>query len=116
MKRSIVLALAALSGGLAIYLLLRIPGWHHKSIVLSWLVYSLPDGLWAFAYALLISSIWANSRTRVRSFWLASIPVPVLGFELAQKSGMIPGTYDPVDLIFCSVGIVAGILAGKLKS
>lgn len=128
MKGKIILALVALFAGGAIYLLLRDPvppifqwiqlrnpGWLSGSTPPSWLNYSVPDGLWAFAYALLISSIWSGSPTRTRIIWLLSIPLFVLGFEFTQLLGFIPGTFCPVDLAFCTAGLVLGIFVGDLK-
>ena len=55
-----------------------------RPLVPEWIVYSLPDGLWAFAYALLITVIWSGSKTWLRYLWLASIPLLVLGYEILQ--------------------------------
>ena len=76
----------------------------------DWLLYSLPDGLWAFAYALLITGIWAGSSSPLRFFWYASIPVLILGFEFLQALEMIPGTFSITDLIFSMGGIGMGII------
>ena len=128
MKRKLLLATAAILGGSAIYLLLRPrellffqwiglrdPGWLSRFTLPDWIIYSLPDGLWAFACALLISALWSDSRTRLRIFWLAVIPVFVLGFECSQLLPQIPGTFDPVDIAFCCAGLVLGICIGDLK-
>jgi len=60
----------------------------------EWFVYSLPNALWAFAYALLITGIWSDSRSWLRYFWMASIPFLVLGFEILQIPGIISGTFE----------------------
>jgi len=78
----------------------------------EWIVFSLPNGLWAFAYALIITGIWAGSKSWLRIFWMASIPVLVLGFELLQLTGTIPGIFCVHDMAFGIAGLIIGILAG----
>jgi hypothetical protein len=81
----------------------------------EWIVYSLPNGLWAFAYALLITRIWTGSKSGFRYFWIASIPVLVLGFEILQFIGTIPGTFCFQDIALGIAGITIGSILG-LKS
>lgn len=75
-----------------------------------WFVYSLPNGLWAFAYTLIILIIWKGSSSYVRYFWHLSIPVLVFGFELLQLTGNLPGTFCPYDLTWGAMGITVGSL------
>lgn len=75
----------------------------------DWFLYSLPNGLWAFAYALLISYIWAGRTSWLKYFWFASIPILVLGFEGLQGLGLSRGTFSLLDIIFGLSGISAGI-------
>jgi len=78
----------------------------------EWIVFSLPNGLWAFAYSLLITGIWAGSKSWLLIFWMASIPVLVLGFELLQLTGTLPGIFCIHDIAFGIAGLIIGILAG----
>ena len=82
----------------------------------EWFVYSLPNGLWAFAYALLITSIWSGSNSWLKFFWMASIPLLVLGFEIVQYAGLIPGTFCIQDIAFGLLGLVLGIFIGTKKT
>jgi len=89
----------------------------HRSVSLSqflpeWIVFSLPDGLWAFAYALLITVIWAGSKSQIKIFWMASIPVLVLGFEILQFTGTLPGVFCMQDMAFGIAGMIIGIFTG----
>jgi len=77
-----------------------------------WFRYALPDGLWAFAYALLISAIWSGSTSRLRWFWMISIPVLILGFEFAQLTSLVSGTFCLLDLSFSTAGLVLGVFLG----
>lgn len=52
-----------------------------------WILYSLPNGLWAFAYTLIIMYLWTRSKSLMKYFWFGSIPVLVFGFEILQLIG-----------------------------
>ena len=79
----------------------------------EWIVFSLPNGLWAFAYALIITKIWSGSKSWLKYFWMASIPVVVLGFEILQYAGIIRGTFCIQDIAFGVAGLIIGILVGN---
>ncbi len=78
-----------------------------------WIIDSLPDGLWAFGYAVIITGIWSGSSSRVKYFWLALVPILVLGFELMQYYGLLYGTFCMQDILLSLAGIAAGYFAGK---
>jgi len=132
---NIILCTAALMLGGIIYLLFRpseilflkwiqtagLDNWfslaRQKSLSLNlhlpeWIVFSLPNGFWAFAYALLITCVWSGSKSWLRYFWMASIPILVLGFEILQFTGTIPGTFCMQDLALGMAGIITGIIVG----
>lgn len=79
----------------------------------EWIVFSLPNGLWAFAYALLITGIWSGSKSWLRYLWMTSIPLLVLGYEFLQYPGIIPGTFCIQDIILGTAGLITGVLTGK---
>lgn len=78
----------------------------------GWVVYSLPNGLWAFSYALLITAIWSDSKSWLKYIWMASIPVLVLGFEILQLTGFIPGTFSLQDMALGIAGLIGGVIVG----
>jgi hypothetical protein len=73
-----------------------------------WIVFSLPNGLWAFAYSWLILEIWKYSRSKIRYFWYATIPVLIFGCEFLQHAGKLPGTFCWQDMISGALGILSG--------
>ena len=81
----------------------------------DWIIYSLPNGLWAFAYALLITTIWSGSISSIKYLWLASMPVLVLGFEFMQYPGIIPGTFCMQDIALGLAGLSLGIFIGTIN-
>ena len=84
----------------------------------AWFVYSLPNGLWAFAYTTMICSLWAGSRSKWRYAWYATIPLLVFGFELLQLTDLIAGTFCWIDIAFGAGGmaISSGIFAHCLQT
>jgi hypothetical protein len=80
----------------------------------EWIVYSLPNGLWAFAYASLITMIWGKSKSWLKYLWMASIPVFVLGYEVLQYAMIIPGTFSIQDMVFGIAGLIIGIIVGSI--
>jgi hypothetical protein len=75
-----------------------------------WIIFSLPDGLWAFAYSMLITNIWIDSKSRARYFWMANILIFILGFEILQYLGILNGTFCIQDLILEMAGAIFGFL------
>lgn len=62
------------------------------------IIFSLPDGLWAMSYTMLIFHL-RNDKTFKTLIW--SILIPVIGVlsEIGQLYYLIPGTFDIIDLI-----------------
>jgi hypothetical protein len=125
-------ALAVIAGGL-IYILFRpsepvffnwfntlgFEGWfsaiRDKSLFIGyflpdWIVYSLPNGLWAFGYTSIVLCIWTGSNSVLKYFWFLTIPVLVFGFELLQLRGNLHGTFCLNDIIWSAIGIAIGCL------
>ena len=75
----------------------------------SWLVYSLPDGLWLFSYIILMGAIWAFD---MRQSLLCSAPLIVIaiGSEVLQLPHIVRGTFDVIDLLCYIAGSVSGII------
>lgn len=66
----------------------------------DWAVFSLPFGLWLFALVLAVRD------TR----WIPAALALGIGSELAQLPGLMPGTFDPVDLFVLAACGAAGLL------
>ncbi len=75
----------------------------------SWVVYSLPDGLWMFSYYLIIGALWDFELKKC--WWLLAIlPSIAVIFEILQYKHLVPGTYDTGDIIAYLIGCIAGLL------
>jgi len=80
----------------------------------GWIVFSLPSGLWAFAYTLFILCIWSGSKSVIKYFWYLSIPVLLFGAEFLQLIGNLPGTFCWKDVFATTVGTIVGIITQKI--
>ena len=63
-------------------------------------VNSLPGGLWALGYILVIDSIFGNQSRSTRIVWASVIPLLGVCSEVLQGVGLLPGVFDLWDL-FC---------------
>jgi hypothetical protein len=75
-----------------------------RELLADWFLYSLPDGLWAYSYVCLLLYLFKGQIDRARLIWLTAIPFAGVLIELLQLRNLLPGTYDPVDIIFILLG------------
>ena len=62
-------------------------------------VNSLPGGLWALGYILVIDSIFGNQSRSTRIVWASFIPLLGVCSEVLQGVGLLPGVFDLWDLV-----------------
>ena len=110
-----------LAVAVAIYSLFRIDPppllrlfWHRKPIQISsdfdWLVFNLPDGLWAFGFMSFLILVCRNDSKAVRICYYAAGLTLMIALEAVQGR-LIPGTFDPMDLIAIVIGVcLSGLL------
>lgn len=81
-----------------------------------WLVYSLPDGLWVYALTALMILLWRGVHSLpIKIFWLSLGLLLGAGSELGQLAGILPGAFDPMDLVICLVAPGAALLFTSRK-
>jgi hypothetical protein len=68
------------------------------SAIPSFVVYSVPNGLWAYAFTSAMSHAWSHEWSRTSALWITVGPVVSIGSEIGQLFGMVPGTFDVADL------------------
>ncbi|MCO5259858.1 MAG: hypothetical protein M9916_06910 [Crocinitomicaceae bacterium] len=66
----------------------------------NWIMFNLPDGLWAFSFSSLIAIIWQNSIRKEYMFWLIFSCIVSIIIEISY------GTFDLLDLIFILIGFL----------
>ncbi len=75
---------------------------------------SLPDAAWGWAFGAALAIVWRASRWREKAPWLAAGAALAIGVELGQAAGVVPGTFDWIDLASIAIGYALGAtLAGQ---
>jgi len=75
-------------------------------ILMSLLVFNLPDGLWFLSGLLVIRAVWLTNP-KWRAIYFAIFAFIALSMEISQIFENVPGTFDPLDVLF--MGITAFI-------
>lgn len=70
-----------------------------SNAMLSFLVYTVPDGLWFLSGVFLIRSIWLMN-IRYSKLYVSIFFIMAVLFEFSQVFEIIPGTFDVLDLFF----------------
>lgn len=65
----------------------------------NWVKFSLPDALWLFSFTYIILLLWDFKINKQSVFWIFIAPTVGLFSEIGQLIGIIPGTFDKVDLL-----------------
>ena len=80
----------------------------------DWVLYTLPDALWAMALSAAMARIWREAlRARGAWIWLAMGAVIGAGGEGLQWLGWLPGTADWADAVASLGGAGLGLWLGS---
>jgi hypothetical protein len=82
-----------------------------RGAVPSWVLFNLPDALWGWALGGFMGFVWRDGSPRARAAWVGAGAAMVAAFELLQAPGILPGTFDWVDLLVSCVAYAAGVAA-----
>lgn len=75
----------------------------------DWFIYSMPDGLWMFAFVLTVLSIWNYKLDKISGVWIVSAILCGLGFEIMQKFIKGMGVFDWTDLFIMLLGVIMAL-------
>ena len=75
-----------------------------------WVLYSFPDGAWAFAGTSMMRGIWNSGTGTMKTLWISLIPVLAIGSEIGQAFEVIPGDFDFNDLVACVAAVSIAFL------
>jgi hypothetical protein len=75
----------------------------------SWVLFNLPDALWGWALGGFMGCVWREGSPRARAVWIGLGAAMVAAFELLQAPGVLPGTFDWVDLAVSCVAYASGV-------
>jgi hypothetical protein len=84
-----------------------------KNSLPEWFIYSLPDGLWLLSFNLIMVQIWRNESHFFIWFWTILLPIIAVTSEIGQLLNIVPGTFDPNDILFYSLVIILIIINNK---
>jgi hypothetical protein len=74
----------------------------------------LPAGLWLFAYMFVIDAVWGKDKNRVSMYFLYVLPLLAVASEFMQFVGLLPGTFDVMDLLSYVSAILLFLIIKKL--
>ncbi len=81
----------------------------------GWVVYTLPQGLWALGLSLFIGGIWYKGPLFMGYIWLSLSMMAVLLWEVFQRAGFIAGTFSWLDVVIGICGVGVGIVFFTFK-
>lgn len=82
----------------------------------TFIVYCLPNGLWSAAFILIMDRVFVHQPLRQRLCWTAVIPAIGIAAELLQAVGIVPGTFDWLDIVCYAVPYFIYVCIIQLKS
>ena len=65
----------------------------------EFIIYSLPNGLWIFSFGVLMLAIWGIHQPFQTYIWTAALLAVGISSEVLQITGLIPGTFDILDVV-----------------
>ncbi len=83
-----------------------------NSKIISFCIYSLPEGLYATSAIIIIGLLWKDSKIHFFSYSLIFIIGHVV-FEFLQLFSIINGTFDFLDILVLMISLSIGILTYK---
>lgn len=85
-----------------------------KKYIPPWFYFSLPDALWVYSFSSALLILWKD-QFKKGIYWLL---IPLISgsiIEIAQGLKLFPGTFDILDLIFCTVALYLSTIIIKYK-
>ena len=80
----------------------------------KWIIYSLPQGLWAYGVLSFSIIVWQGSASCTRWFWLGTGLVVAIGCEGGQLMDILPGAFDVIDSVIVVAAILGALAAHYL--
>ena len=83
--------------------------------IYGWVKYSLPAGLWLFAYMYLVDVIWNGAKSISSYIFIYSLPFFALLSEFFQYFGLVSGVFDWIDVLSYMFAILLYIFIKIIK-
>jgi hypothetical protein len=78
-------------------------------------IFCLPNALWLYAFVFQIRWIWQGQEGRLARFSVAAPMLLGIGPEPGQLAGVVPGTFDILDVATSVVAVSAALVAADLQ-
>lgn len=65
----------------------------------DFVLFCVPDGVWVFSATAFFARLWHDGPLWMRACWIGITPAMAIGGELGQATGLVPGTFDVLDLL-----------------
>ncbi len=82
-------------------------------LIPGWVIYSLPNGLWAYSFMFFMSFIWGDVNSLGKILFIVLVAFLSVGSELGQLFGLIPGTFCLADVVTYAIGLLFGYNYGS---
>lgn len=79
------------------------------NLISSYIIYSLPNGLWVLS-GLLLLKYFLKNENRVYLFYATVFILISISIEVCQLYGIVPGTFDILDLVTIIIFSIIGFL------
>ncbi|MHC5038328.1 MAG: hypothetical protein ACYTHM_13515 [Planctomycetota bacterium] len=79
------------------------------SVLPAWFLFSLPDGLWAYAVTACMILIWRGEKGKGAVGWICVGPFLAVGSEIGQMVSVVPGAFSFLDVAFYTAGSIAAV-------
>jgi hypothetical protein len=74
------------------------------------IINTAPGGLWTFSYTVFLLFIWNLEFNFRNIFYFMSVPAAAVVSEIFQLTGLIPGTFNYLDIISYSAGAILPLI------
>ena len=89
----------------------------HLGALPRWMFFSLPQALWFFSGLLAFQCVWVHGgrNERQRWAWILTFSCAGFGMEVGQLFGILPGRFDPLDLVLLIVAWGLAMAIGSVE-
>ncbi len=80
----------------------------------DFILFSVPDGAWAYAWSAHFHRLHLGGARRLRLLWALAGPCALVASELGQALHLVPGTFDPLDLLAIAIATATALVPQTL--
>lgn len=81
-----------------------------KEFIPGWVLFSLPDALWSYAFTCGLCFVWASHKCWHRFLWIFTPLILSVSIECLQASGFLVGTFDWIDFCLSSAACILALI------